>query len=997
MRDMLVQWIGGADALRHAQQLQASQLPLAYAYQLHRQDDLYLSLVGELFDRARDGDSTPNDWALLGNALAQYSSADRADELEALGICPSDAAMFSATAFYLGGYPASAYVVLEPHAQSFQGDIPRACCDLLTRPRTLRSSMGGDLLRNLINGDLASIGQIGEELTVRTQDALRSGPDEWIPLRLMQVLLASFRRSNLRSVLPNGQSGFWTPLVSSMVRRRIWNFFPSQMEAINRGLLTHDETFSLQMPTGAGKTALCETLLFSHLAANPTAVAVLLVPLRSLASELRYTVVRRLNAMGISARCAYGGTVPTGSESRDFERTRALVATPETLSGILSTAPEFARSISLVICDEGHLLDAPSRGVGLELLLARFRSRGEHAPRFVFISAIVPNIEEMNAWLGGSDDSVVRSDYRPVIAEFAALDSMGSGVNTICHLEMHPHEQEPLRYRIDGFLERNDFLYTNPDTGRRKTFPFNSHKARAVAACRKALVMGSAVVFAANKKGNQGAEGLAEELLNQTSARLPLPDPLSLSDQGALARTAEYLRREYGPEWVGTRTLEAGVVLHHGDIPQETREVLERLLRDEHCVMAICTNTLAEGVNLPIRTLVLYSVQRLEQGGGRTDLLTRDIKNLVGRAGRAGSTTRGLVICANSGQWSQVEKVAKQAAGEPVVGALRKLLEGVERQLATSNQQLTNNLLENRPAVHSLIDGIDATLMDLAVIEIGEDEFRQMALALAEQTFAHVHTNDDSRALLRSIIGLRSERILGIRSAGRLEWVRATGARPRMVDLVEDNLLPAYAHWLDQADPLDPELASVLVDWAWSQPDVQQTARRHYRLDRDADLTAAQASFLEAIKLWVSGVSPREIANGIGMEIGQWLGVYTGILTYAFQVAVEQGVALLEQLLASRDQALAPAVQAFPDHLRYGVPTNVGLALGAAGVRHRSAYVAIGAAFAPISSADIDTKTLGMAAAEQLREDEEHWRSLLGDLVFRNTISDLTGIANRSV
>jgi hypothetical protein len=55
--------------------------------------------------------------------------------------------------------------------------------------------------------------------------------------------------------------------------------------------------------------------------------------------------------------------VPRGDEVRDLADTRLLIATPEALSGLLSADQTFFRRISLVICDEGHLLGAPSRGI----------------------------------------------------------------------------------------------------------------------------------------------------------------------------------------------------------------------------------------------------------------------------------------------------------------------------------------------------------------------------------------------------------------------------------------------------------------------------------------------------------------------------------------------------------------------------------------------------------------------------------------------------------
>ena len=134
--------------------------------------------------------------------------------------------------------------------------------------------------------------------------------------------------------------------------------------------------------------------------------------------------------MELSARCAYGGTVRTRDEVRELDDTRALIATPEALSGLRSADPDFFSRISRAICDEGHLLDGEARGVGSELLLARMRARESGPPKFVFISAIVPNIEEINAWLGGTDETVVRSEYRPALAEFAVLDVNGSGAST---------------------------------------------------------------------------------------------------------------------------------------------------------------------------------------------------------------------------------------------------------------------------------------------------------------------------------------------------------------------------------------------------------------------------------------------------------------------------------------------------------------------------------------------------------------------------------------
>lgn len=988
MRPILARWIGHADALQHLEHFQVEQSSLDLAHIGTRTDDYYVALVGELFERLREASEDATGWARLGNALAQLA-AGHDERLRRFGISRTEAILFAAAAFYCGGFPASAYITIRDVAPGANdSESYRACFDLIARPSNMTSQVGRRLVGALRRGDMAMISAIGANAAEQSAAALRVGPDAWIPARLFEYLTKRFLVTNVRAVLPHGETAFWTPFVGSLLNRHSWEFFPSQIDALKRGLLDRNETFSLQMPTGAGKTALCETLLYWHAKTTTAEVAILLVPYRSLASELRGSVVKRLNALGISARCAYGGTVPTGDEVRDLDTTRVVVATPEALSGILGASSDFFRRVSLAICDEGHLLDGGGRGVGLELLLARMRARESGAPRFVFVSAIVPNIEEINAWLGGSPEAVVRSDYRPAVAEYAVLRPSGTGANTIIDLDMHAHEAAPTRFSVQGFLSRADFEFTNSTTKRRNTYGFASMKTQAIAAARKALTMGAAAVFAANKRGDQGAVGLAEELVHQLEHPLSLPAPITFAHGERLAPVVQYLELEYGADWLGTRVVAAGAVLHHGDIPQETREILESLLREGDVRFVVCTNTLAEGVNLPIRTLVLYSVQRRQKNGRAENLLARDIKNLVGRAGRAGSTTKGLVICANEQQWWQVEQVARQTPGEPVRGALRSLVERLKQALVGQTAPLTNSDLEGEPLLHTLVDGIDATLIDLAAEEIGADALVAEAVRLADQTFASQQADAASKQLLQRVFELRAHRILGIRTAGRLEWIREIGARPRMLESVEAGLLVQRATWNDVSDPVDPRVVNTMLEWAWGQTDVQEALRDAHRLADNADTSALKQPLFDTVGAWLEGSRFRDIAPVAKLELDDLLGVHGRVVSYVLQTLIEQGVALLAKLLEGQGHVLAPAVLAFPEHLRFGVSTAAALVFASGGVRHRSAAVELGNAF---RTANVDDRSRLFTAARQgLRVHAAAWQERLGTLVYTNTIRDLS-------
>lgn len=987
MRSVLAKWVSDADALHYVQRFGFKEIPSRLAYLKARRDDYYISLVGEVFDRLRDPYEDAVQWSRLGNALTQVGFGGVEGETAvSAGIVPSEAALFAAAAFYFGGYPASAYLTLKAVEQADVTEIHRSCFELLARPSTIHSPRVLALVRALRRGNLQTVRDQRTQAAELEAEALRLGPDQWVGWRLFGQMLAKFERTNIRAVLPDGEDEFWSPLVQSLLKRTppAWDFFPSQIDAVRSGLLGSPLTFSIQMPTGAGKTALSETLLFFHLKRNPGDVAILLVPYRSLASELRGSLVKRLNRMGLSARCAYGGTVPTGDEVRLLDDTRAIVATPEALSGLLSSDAAFFGRVTLVICDEGHLLDGEARGVGLELLLARMRARENGPPRFVFVSAIVPNIEEINAWLGGTDETVVRSDYRPALAEFAVLRISGSGASTSVALQLHPHETEATRYSIESFLTRDDFRYRNPTTGRLNTYSFESVKTRAIASARKALSMGAVAVFAANKRGDQGAVGLAQELLSQLKNPMPLPSPMQyVSDAAKLQAAVEYLGLEYGTEWVGTRTLAAGAVLHHGDIPQESREVVEALVRQEDVRLAICTNTLAEGVNLPIRTLVLYSVQRRRPDGAAENLLARDIKNLVGRVGRAGATTKGLVICANPQQWSLVETVAKQQPGERVAGALLDLMGRLRHALSQQSLTLTNEILEGETELHTLIDGIDATLIDLAAEELSEEDLVRIAGDLSTQTFAARQAEGETISLMREVFELRARRIAAIQSAGRLSWIRETGTRARMLDSVETALLPLRERWDDITAPTDPELVDALLSWAWELPDMKEAVSEAYR-----DAAPTREAFKQLLVWWIEGRSLVQMATGGGLDIDVMLGIHAKVLSYVLQVAVEQGVGLLTKLLEAREQELAQAVIDFPEHLRFGVPTTAARILATGGVRHRRAAVALGRSL-ELSAIAADDSAGIFATARQIVEDAERWLPVLGRLVLANTQEDL--------
>ena len=299
--------------------------------------------------------------------------------------------------------------------------------------------------------------------------------------------------------------------------------------------------------------------------------------------------------------------------------------------------------------------------------------------------------------------------------------------------------------------------------------------------------------------------------------------------------------------------------------------------------------------------------------------------------------------------------------------------------------------MEASPALHTLIDGVDATLIDLAAEEIGEDELLHLAIKLADQTFTSRQAGGASKTLFRTVFELRARRVSGIRSVGRLDWIRE---RYQSLDalFVESGLLPRRQTWDDVSNPTDAALVGAILEWAWGHKELQKAVRDGYRLDDDADTNSVRQSFFDTVTLWLSGSCFVEMAMRANLSVDDLLGVHAHALTFVLQTIAEQGVALLAKLLESQGRRISRAVTQFSEHLRFGVPNEAALILASGGVRHRRAAVELGTA-AEVMAAVIQNRLAVFSAAQQLLlEDQRRWNSHLGVLVFKSTLQDLTSI-----
>jgi POLQ-like helicase len=150
---------------------------------------------------------------------------------------------------------------------------------------------------------------------------------------------------------------------------------------------------------------------------------------------------------------------------------------------------------------------------------------------------------------------------------------------------------------------------------------------------------GAVAIFCGRK---DTAANLCQKAVDLFERRAPLDKPSIYSDADETKRLYYLHTQNLGSEAAATRSAQLGIFSHHGNTPHGIRLAVEHAMRKGLVRFVVCTSTLAQGVNLPLRYLIVTSVY---QGGER--IKVRDFHNLIGRAGRAGMHTEGSILFAD--------------------------------------------------------------------------------------------------------------------------------------------------------------------------------------------------------------------------------------------------------------------------------------------------------------------------------------------------------------
>jgi helicase len=312
-----------------------------------------------------------------------------------------------------------------------------------------------------------------------------------------------------------------------------------------------------------------------------------MVPLRALARE-KAEELRAFESLGVRVGVSIGDF---DLRADQLDRIDVLVATSEKADALLRRGSPWLDRLGVVVADEIHLMRDPDRGPTLEITLTRLR-RAYPDLQVVALSATVGNAEEVAAWLNADP---ILSDFRPV--------PLKSGVYT------------------DGRI-----LFTDLST--REIPGPGDPLSRLVRTAIEAG--GQALVFVSTRRASeQAAEGL-----------IPTVRRLLTEKETAEAReAAELLHAVSEEETAGIRRLASlipyGVAFHNASLTNSEREVVEHAFRDGLLKALVATPTLAAGINLPARRVIVRDTYRYDDRlGMQAPIPALEIQQMCGRAGR---------------------------------------------------------------------------------------------------------------------------------------------------------------------------------------------------------------------------------------------------------------------------------------------------------------------------------------------------------------------------
>lgn len=482
----------------------------------------------------------------------------------------------------------------------------------------------------LIDASLVSESELRDQLLTILH--LPHEPFNYLLIGQAHAVISSLAHHSASQVLAPYVNLLSIKLLESLNLAGIRVLLPTQVKAIEEGLLNSRENALVSLPTSTGKTLLGELSIFSSLSGDRP-IGIFVVPYVALATQTYKALMAHVPA-NIRVIALSGGLAQK-TIFEDSEDATIVVATPERFDQFLRSSGSLIRDrLRCVVIDEAHNVANSGRGVRIEGMISRLRllQASGHSFRIVCLSAVIGNLDQVASWLGPAT-VIHRSRWRPTAKRMFVWSTDGQ-------LKWHLGDDQLTR---DGQLPHTIIAsrrlpWPEPGVSPNESYPalqrLQPKAYRNVAYLLEYLIGDgkSPVLCICSSKAATRSIALAlADRLEEVEVPSVLVDTL-----------IDKLRLRFPHLSTLTRALQRRVAYHNASLPVEIRTDIEELAIQNQLRAVIATNTLAEGIDLPFRATVLADWLTWK-GKKQVPMDPLLFKNITGRCGRAGFHTQGDV------------------------------------------------------------------------------------------------------------------------------------------------------------------------------------------------------------------------------------------------------------------------------------------------------------------------------------------------------------------
>ena len=541
------------------------------------------------------------------------------------------------------------------------------------------------------------MGQIDKHFEAAIEAATASGdPQHEIILRWLhasgKVMILNSLWWTARSV--NSRISEFVGSLTKRDSQAMFELLPPQRSALlEQGLLDLAKTaIVIDLPTSGGKTLLAQFRILQALNQfkDDNGWIAYVAPTRALSAQLTRRLRRDFDPIGIKVEQLTSAIDLDVFEEEllSGQKFDILISTPEKLSLVIRNK-KISRPLALVVMDEAHNIENDSRGMRIEFLLATIKRDCQEA-NFLLLMPHVEDPEPIARWLAhdsraGQSISLGTTPWKPnerIIGIYRAVpdDNKRAG----WRIEYHTLTTTKKTIHLKGTHKVGD---TRPlDVPRSKVIGGQGEqKGLGLQTAAMGSIMsarGTSISVANNIKV---VWNMAEEAAKSLPYLEELPNDVRL--------VQDFLRTEFGPDFLLIYTLDHGIGVHHAGLSDEVRALMEWLTETGSLRMLCATSTIAQGIDFPVSSVFLSTLSVSSARPPARKMSYRDFWNLAGRAGRIGHDSVGVIGIAEGNDADSLVNFVSQSTGA-LISRLVTLID----QLASQGrlEQLSDVLWEDQ-------------------------------------------------------------------------------------------------------------------------------------------------------------------------------------------------------------------------------------------------------------------------------------------------------------